>query len=245
MPIHYVNITKKEFFNDYKQLYRFSDLETFLKMVEKRFWYFFNPLYTWKSPTDLVLIKNEFYIKRKKYKLPAIGSLPISSFIGSDYADDCWDVLTSCKPDVRLVVNTKNFVEKILMVIEPKYDIFIGKVNYQSINDFYTLDVDKTELQKEFKEKRIGEQQIKILLKKRKVFSNEDEIRIILAPLREIEKVEGFISIGFGFSNSIYKSVIKSYSLNPEIKDIKADLIKKFVNSKVKIPHIDLNMHSL
>jgi hypothetical protein len=100
---------------------------------------------------------------------------------GTNSSEAYWKVYAPKEDGIRLTFDTEKFLTNFLDKI-PDADVYIGKVSYQITREFHKINYDKKGLIEEIEENKIGEQQIKILLKKRKSFLYEDEVRIMVIP---------------------------------------------------------------
>lgn len=180
MAIHYVNLTKDTFLQDFKRVYRFTTLDRFIETLKTRKFAFVNPS-RWADPFEKFYLERDFLIDNEKFKLPIKDKVFAVCISGTISSEAYWKVYAPKEDGIRLTFNTEifltNFLEKIVDA-----DIYIGKVNYQITKEFHKISFDKKGLINEIKNSLIGEQQIKLLLKKRKSFLYENEVRVMIIP---------------------------------------------------------------
>jgi hypothetical protein len=185
MSLHFVNISRKTFLKDYKQLYRFTTLDRFIELLNSNSLIFINPS-LWTDPYEKFYLERDFIISEKNYKLPAKDKVFAVCVSGTISSEAYWKVYAPKEDGVRLTINT----EKLLDLLDnvKNADIYIGKVNYQIMEDFNRISFVKKGLIEEINSGIVGEQQIRLLLKKRKSFLYENEIRIIVVPHRNTKE---------------------------------------------------------
>jgi hypothetical protein len=180
MAIHFINLTRETFLKDYKRVYRFTTLDRFIEVLKTRKFAFVNPT-KWADPFEKFFLERDFLINNKKFKLPIKDKVFAVCVSGTISSEAYWKVYAPKEDGIRLTFDTEklltNFLDKI-----PDADVYIGKVSYQITREFHKISFDKKGLIDEIKNTKIVEQQIKLLLTKRKSFLYEDEVRIMVIP---------------------------------------------------------------
>jgi len=180
MAIHFVNTSRATFLREYKRLYRFTTLDRFIELLKSNNFAFINPS-RWADPFERFFLERDFIVNDKKLKLPAKDKIFAVCVSGTDTSEAYWKVYAPKEDGIRLTFNTERLLIDFLDNITDS-DIYIGKVNYQITREFHKISFDKKGLIEEINKEIVGEQQIRLLLKKRKSFLYEDEIRIIIVP---------------------------------------------------------------
>ncbi len=180
MAVKFINITRDKFLKDYKRVYRFTNLERFIENLNSKNFTFVNPT-KWADPFEKFFLERDFQIDGKKVTLPAKDNIFSVCVSGTLSSEAYWKVYAPKEDGVRLTFETEKLLNSFLDNIKD-CDVYIGKVNYQTTNEFYKISFDTKALIKEIEDKKIGDQQIRLLLKKRKSFLYEDEIRIVVVP---------------------------------------------------------------
>jgi hypothetical protein len=180
MAVKFINLTRKKFLEDNKRVYRFTNLERFIETLKSSEFTFINPS-KWTDPFEKFFLEREYLIEDKKVFLPAKDRVFAVCMSGTISSEAYWKVYAPKEDGVRLTVNTEKLLTKFLDNIVDA-DVYIGKVNYQITKEFHKISFDSDKLIKEIESKTIGNQQMLLLLKKRKSFLYEDETRIIVVP---------------------------------------------------------------
>lgn len=180
MAIHFINLTREIFLKEYKRVYRFTTLDRFIEVLRTKKFAFVNPT-KWADPFEKFFIERDFLINNEKFKLPIRDKVFAVCVSGTISSEAYWKVYAPKEDGIRLTFDTEKLLTKFLDMI-PDADIYIGKVSYQITREFYKISFDKKGLIEEIKNNIIGDQQIKLLLKKRKSFLYEDEVRIMIIP---------------------------------------------------------------
>lgn len=186
MAIHFIGLNRETLLKDYKYLYRFTTLDKFIEILNSNSFTFINPS-LWTDPYEKFYLERDFIINKEILKLPAKDKVFAVCFSGTISSEAYWKVYAPKEDGVRVTFDTKKLLDNFLSKIK-NADIFIGKVNYQIMDDFNKISSVRNELVDEINRKIVGEQQIKLLLKKRRSFLYEDEIRIIIVPLGKINE---------------------------------------------------------
>ncbi len=220
MAIHFVNITREIFIKDYKRVYRFTTLDRFIESLKTSTFTFINPL-KWSDPFEKFFLERDFIVHNKKVKLPAKDKVFAVCVSGTLSSEAYWKVYAPKEDGVRLTFNTEKLLTNLLDNINDA-DIYIGKVNYQITPEFYKISFDKKKLIKEIDSNNIGEQQMRLLLKKRKSFLYENEVRIIIVPhIRPDEKTAYKLPADI-------KEFTTDYTLDPRLGKNHVKVLKEY-----------------
>ena len=234
MAIHFINTTREEFLNDYKRVYRLTTLDRFIEGLKTKKFAFIKPI-EWTDPFEKIFLDREFIIDGEKIKLPMNENLFAVCLSGTSDSEANWKVYAPKEDGIRLTFDTTklltNFIEKI-----PNADIFIGHVNYQNTREFHSISLDKKALIDEIKRSKIGEQQIELMLKKRKTFLYEDEIRIMIIPHKKSKSSSIF------HTPADITAFTLDYTLDPRIGNNHAKILKDYFQRafELKLSHSKL-----
>lgn len=180
MAVFFVNTTRAKFLEEYKRLYRYTSIERFVEALDSTQFTFVNPS-LWSDPYEKFYLKREFLLRNKAVMMPAHDKIYAVCMSGTYESEAFWKVYAPLEDGVRLTISGRKLLENFLDKI-PDSDIFIGKVNYQSKIQFFKVTPPLEKLISEFKQNVIGEEQMKLLLKKRNAFAYENELRIVVVP---------------------------------------------------------------
>lgn len=220
MAIHFINLTRETFLNDYKRVYRFTTLDRFIEILKTKKIAFINPT-EWADPFEKIFLERDFLIHNEKCKLPIHDNLFAVCFSGKSDSESYWKVYAPKEDGIRLTFDTSklltNFLEKI-----PSADIYIGRVSYQSTRDFYNFSIDKKGLIDEIKTSKIGEHQLKLMLKKRKSFLYEDELRIMVVPQKRNKSATIF------YTPAEITNCTVDYTLDPRLGIYHVHVLKEY-----------------
>lgn len=232
MTVKFINIERDEFLKKFKKVYRFTNIERFTETLCSKKFTFVNPT-KWTDPFEKYYLERTFQIDGKKVKLPAKNNIFSVCVSGTLTSEAYWKVYAPKEDGIRLSLNTEKFLNTFLDRIVD-CDVYIGKVDYQLTNKFSKIDFDP-ELFKEIKDKKIGSQQIQLLLKKRKSFVYEDEVRIMIIPHKKQNdttfKVDSDIT---EFTNS--------YTIDPRLGKNRVEIYKDYFsrNFNLTVSHSKL-----
>lgn len=186
MAIHFINLTRETFLKDYKRVYRFTTLDRFIEVLKTQKFAFVNPT-KWADPFEKFFLERDFIVDNATYKLPIKDKVFAVCVSGTISSEAYWKVYAQKEDGIRLTFDTEKLLENFLDKISDA-DVYIGKVSYQITREFHKISFDKKGLIDEIKNSKIGDKQIKLLLKKRKSFLYEDEVRIMVIPHKKDKK---------------------------------------------------------
>lgn len=234
MAVIFTNITRQSFLKDSKFIYRYTNLERFIESLNSNSFAFINPT-KWADPFEKFYLDRDFKIKDNIFKLPAKDRLFSVCISGTLSSEAFWKVYAPKEDGIRLSIDTEKFLTLFLDQIKD-CDVYVGKVQYQTTKEFFKIAFDKKKLIKEIQENKIGDQQIRLLLKKRNSFLYENEYRIIVVPHKKqkettVYKVETLIS-----------QFITSYTIDPRMGKNQVKVLKEYFSEKrgLKISHSTL-----
>jgi hypothetical protein len=226
MAVRFVDISRAKFLKDYNRLYRFTTLERFLEQLESKEIAFINPIH-WNDPFEKFFLEREYVIETKKVKLPAKDHVFCLCMSGTLSSEAYWKVYAPKENGVRVTISANRLIEALDKISD--CEVFVGKANYQITREFYRISFDKDALITEIENKKIDEQQIKLLLKKRKSFLYEDEIRILLVPKKrrketKVHKMDMDI-----------KDIASEYLLDPRMEKHQVKFFKEHLLNKYNV----------
>jgi len=234
MPVKFINLTREKFLDSYTQIARFTNLERFIEILKTSEFTFINPS-KWTDPFERFFLEREYIIEDKKLTLPAKGRVYSVCFSSTISSDAFWKVYAPKEDGVRLLIDSEKLLTNFLDLIRDA-NVYVGKVNYQITKEFYKISFDTDLLIEEIEKKEIGEQQIQLLLKKRKSFLYEDEIRIIVVP-KKTQKNKQVYKLPTDIRN-----FTDSYTLDPRLGKNQASLLKEYFSQYFlfKVSHSNL-----
>lgn len=220
MAIHFINITRDRFLEEYKRLYRFTSIERLVHGLDNELFTFVNPE-LWSDPYEKFYFKRRFIVDGKTQLMPAHNRLYAVCMSGTYESEAFWKVYAPEEDGVRVTISVRRLLEEFLDKITDA-DVYIGKVNYQTTRDFFVLPKQRSRLIDEFSTGRIGEEQLKLILKKRKAFAYENEIRIMVVPHEEqTNKKVMHLPLYYG-------DIVRDVTLDPRLNVHYVDLLKRF-----------------
>jgi hypothetical protein len=220
--MEYIGITKSELLSKYPRLYRFVSINDALELFESQLLPLKNPS-KWKDPYESFYLSKEYQIKDKLMELPIKDKIFASCF-SSESNEASWKIYTPNNDGVRITFNTEKLLHQ-LKSQNKDVEFYIGKVDYQTTRDYFSLKNETSGIQKEIVNKKIGKHQINLLLKKRVAFEYENEIRIIV-----ISKKNNKIDLPLDLT----KCGIE-INLHPLIGKLHAKVLKEYFNTKYEI----------
>ena len=235
MAVEFVDISRTKFLEDYRRLYRFVTLERFLEQLESKKLTCVNPAH-WNDPFERFFLDREYLIENKKVKLPVKDRIFCMCMSGTLSSEAYWKVYAPKDNGLRLTITTNELIDSLDQI--PNCDVFIGKANYQTTKEFYKISFDKEALIDEIEEHRIGEQQIKLLLKKRKAFLYEDEVRILVSPRRKLKETK-FFKIDVDL-----QLVTSEYLIDPRMEKHQVRLLKESLLNKFNLKAWHSNLYA-
>lgn len=234
MAIHYVNITQDDFLKNYRQVYRFTNLERFIEALKTNKLTFINPD-KWTDPYEKFFLERDFVINNSIFKLPAKDNIFAICFSGTISSEAYWKAYTPKEDGVRLIFHTKKLLTSFLEKI-PDVEIYVGKVDYLATTEFSIIQFDKKKLISEINDNIVGEEQIKLFLKKRNSFIYENEIRIIIVPNKK-QRNRLFLKLDTDITQ-----YTTQYTFDPRLGRHHAKVLNEYFsnNHNIKVKHSNL-----
>ena len=220
--MEYIGITKEELVSKLPRLYRFVSINDTLELFGSKTLSFRSPS-QWKDPFESFYLSKQYQIKDKTVYLPIKDRIFACCFSSESY-EASWKIYTPNNDGVRITFDTEKLLHQ--LKLQNKDDkVFIGKVNYQTTRDYFSMKNEASGLEKEILNKKIGKHQISLLLKKRLAFEYENEIRIII-----VSKKSNQIDLPFDST----KCGIE-LNFHPLIGKLHVNVLKKYFNEKYEI----------
>lgn len=218
--VKFIGLIREDFLSEYISLFRFTTIDRFLELITNECLVFLNPS-TWADPYERYYIERQYNLSGQSKALPMKDKVFCLCLSGTKSSEAFWKVYAPKEDGVRLTFN----VIKLLSVLEKikGCDIYIGKVNYQTTSEFSKIAIKYGDLIEDIKQNTIGEQQIKLILKKRISFNYENEVRIISIPQKTPKD-----SLAFKSKMNI-KSFTTEYLFDPRLGEYHFKLIKDFM----------------
>ncbi|HPH81526.1 MAG TPA: DUF2971 domain-containing protein [Flavobacteriales bacterium] len=234
MAVHFIDISREEFFIEYKRIYRFITLDRLIDVLKSNRFAFVNPS-IWTDPFEKFFLEREFIIDDQHYYLPAKDKVFALCVSGTLNSEAFWKVYAPKEDGVRLTFNAEKLVTNFLDQLMDA-DVYIGKVNYQITRQFYSLTIDKEKLKSEILSKKVGENQLRLFMKKRKSFLYEDEIRILVVPHKKSRPAPVFMA------DCDLLTFTSEFNLDPRMGKNHVDVWKKFFLQEfnLKVSHSQL-----
>lgn len=234
MAVEFVEISRTEFINKYKHLYRFTTVERLKQTLTKSIFSFRNPS-DWNDPFEKFYLERVFLIDGKRVNLPAKGKIFAVCLSGTSSSEAYWKVYAPKEDGVRITFDTEKFLTEFLDKVTDA-TIFIGEIKYQITREFHKISFDTKKLINEISSNKIGEQQIRLMLKKRKAFYYENEVRIIVVPNKIPTDKKAF-------KTSVkLQSFSKKMTLDPRLENDEAKKLKNYFKDEYlfKVFHSNL-----
>ena len=225
--INFINVTQNKFLK--KQLYRFTTIPKVKKsLIDKEI--LFSKLERWNDPYERYFLKAKYLINNNYKYLPAKGNIFCLCLTERYNSEAYWKTYSPMEDGLKIVFNTEELLKKLNKLRNVK--VYIGQVEYRNTNEFpkvfsknkkYRIFVDPQMLKNEILNGEIGEEQIKLMLIKRKAFLYEEEIRIFLVP-KDKELLNYSLKINIS-------EIINKFYIDPRIEKKDAYiLIDEFIN---------------
>jgi len=231
MAIHFVNLSREAFLKEYKRVYRFTTLDRFIEVLKTKKFAFVNPI-KWADPFEKFFLERDFLINNLKFKLPIKDKVFAVCVSGTISSEAYWKVYAPKEDGIRLTFDTEKLLTNFLDKISDA-DVYIGKVSYQITREFHKISFDKKGLIDEIRTSKIGDQQIKLLLKKRKSFLYENEVRIMIIPHKKNKETTVF------HSDTDITTYTNDYTLDPRLGRNHVKVLREYFQEKFdfKVSH--------
>lgn len=212
---------KKENFD--LEIYRIIPFDRFLQILVDKALYFINPT-LWADPYELFLFKQKI-LDHKGEELVIGGDRVIKKLFGLCWTRNCdhdysWRIYTPNNDGVQLKT-TVGVINQILEEVRggiKKGEFRIGSVDYLSTDEIRA----RYENKKTFDLLVDGVGGYSMFIK-RKVFEAENEIRVILSGMNEMESTVFKVNVD-------PNCLISSIMLDPRLSSEKADTFKKIIS---------------
>lgn len=214
--IKFVNITEKEFLQS-KLLYKHMPLENALRTLEEKTLWFANPA-TWKDPFEKRFLDARYTKSGKEVSFHWKDRVFCSCLTQTITSEAFWNTYSRGEIGVELRVDREKLLEE-LSRYSDDYKIFIGKAEYLKTEEIrrglrdipfdpalpYNVKLNSDEFA------------ARLFLLKRKAFSYEDEVRIII--VKKSGTKEDGIGLHYQCENT---SLFKQIVLDPSLGDFSA-----------------------
>jgi hypothetical protein len=233
--VNFIGSSKQEFLSEHFELFRYTSIDRFLELLSDDSLIFLNPS-TWSDPYERYYIEKKYYVSKVPETLPIKESAFCLCLSGTKSSEALWKVYAPKEDGVRLTFKVSKLVSALDKVID--CDFYIGKVDYQTTSEFSRLKINHGDLLQDIRNNRIGEQQLKLILKKRIAFDYENEIRIIAIPKRMPPKKTPKDTMIYKSKVGI-KSFTTEYLFDPRLGKFHFKLLKDFLRKThgLKISH--------
>ncbi|HLP50488.1 MAG TPA: DUF2971 domain-containing protein [Chitinophagales bacterium] len=227
--ILFIDDYNKELTTGREYFQRFTTVRRFKEMINSKTIWFANPETGWTDPYEKYYLQSQFTTSTGKQYLPARGRT-FGWCLSKRYNSEAyWQVYSPNKDGIRLRINASKLIKQLAKVTNSK--IYIGKVEYLNSRAFNSEPEKLPGLRKEIETGKVGENQIRLMLKKRMSFMYEEEIRFFAITADKISSYSAPIDI---------MSITDEIHLDPrmdksEFNFYKEELSKHYGLSQVKI----------
>lgn len=229
--INYMDDEVKDIFTNKENkqsIYRYIPLSN---IHENKLW-FSNPN-KWKDPFERLFIESTYKMDGKIIPYKYKNHIYCMCITTTKHNEAAWKVYNS---EVQFRISKENFLS-ILEKYTEKYDIYIGKVEYRNTSEIKKLSP-FTLLNLKQIDFRGTKGWIKLLLQKRKDFSYENEIRILLVEknINDKKEIDGInLEYDYEFTELFPKAIISPCLDDNKKKETIEILTKKFFYSEEQI----------
>lgn len=207
MAIHFIGeIDKQKFIEGHMNLYRVIPIKRLKQSIETQSIRFSNPE-EWKDPYEKYFLNCIFPYQKNSGKLPIKNKIFALCFSKRYNSEAFWNVYTPDNDGVRLKIDSKKLYTQLKKLTE--VDIFIGEVSYITTNEFAKAPSKIIGLRNEIESNKVGPLQIQLMLKKRKSFLYEEEIRVFVVTKSHETKFE---------INHDIKKITTKFDLDPRME---------------------------
>ncbi|MFZ1806230.1 MAG: DUF2971 domain-containing protein [Cyclobacteriaceae bacterium] len=232
MAVKFVDITRKKFLKEHPRLYRFITVERVLAQLRSKELNFINPT-KWSDPFEKFFLERDYLIGSRKVFLPIRNRAFCLCLSGTLSSEAYWRVYAPKENGMRTTIKTEKLLD--LLNDQKGYDFHVGKVKYQITKEFHAIKLDKPALIDEINRNQVGPHQLRLLLKKRKSFLYEDEVRI----MGIVTKAKNTIVLNVPID---LKIVTSEFLLDPRMEKNQVKMIKEYFlkNYGIKVWHSTL-----
>ena len=233
MPVTFINTTESDFFKKNKNLYRFTQVDRFLKILHSGKIDFIRPE-KWDDPYEKFFLLAEYInnIDNTIFHWP-LKNRVFSICLTNIYSEAFWKGDASYYDGIRIKFDRQNFIRELKNC---KYQFYIGSVEYKLTEDIKELKKNNRFINQQLFENNIAEN-IKLLFQKRIPFAYEQEVRIIM--VLENESDEIVQSVNLNLTN-----IFQEFLLHPKMKKEKANkVISELVEKGFECKQSGLNTY--
>ena len=137
--MEYIGITKKELLRKLPRLYRFVSINDTLELFDSKSLSFKSPS-QWKDPFESFYLSKQYQIKDKIMDLPIKDKIFACCFSSENY-EASWKIYTPNNDGVRITFDTEKLLDQ-LKSQNKNVKFFIGKVNYQTTRNYFSMKKD-------------------------------------------------------------------------------------------------------
>lgn len=226
MAIHFLNEeTVKLFENRDKLLFRVMPLDRVIEILNDEQWAFVSPT-LWNDPFEKAFLEAEYNHSGKTFFLPIKPAKENNEvqyrlfsvcFTETPESEAFWKTYAPNGDGVRITVKA-SALKKALSGLRD-YDVYIGKALYEDYDELYKFKKNAA-FWRELKSGTINTTQLELMLKKRKPFEYENEIRILLLRKKPMKNSVAKVKI----KNT--KELIYAIKLDPRMGPYVAKMVK-------------------
>ena len=183
MALHFLNEEASSFFQNDNFIYRILTLDRFLELKDGNL-AFISPL-KWTDPYEKAFLEVNYNHEGEIFRHPLRPEgrkkrLFAQCWTGSKQTEALWRGFAKNNDGVMIKFRTQVLLN-ILQDISnnSRYDVYIGKVVYQDSQNLYDMKTN-IDLWQDLRERRLTDNVISLLLKKREAFNFEHEYRIMV-----------------------------------------------------------------
>lgn len=223
--LHFVNITEEEFLKQ-KLLYKYMPLENALRTLKDKSFWFANPE-TWKDPFERRFLEAKYTRNGNEVNFKWKGKVFCTCMTQTITSEAYWNTYSRDCIGIELRIYKEQLLEE-LARYDNTYKIFIGKAEYLKTGEICKelRDIPFNPPISKGENLNTDKFAARLFLLKRKAYSYEDEIRIIIVK-GNATKEDG-IGINYKCENT---DLIQRIVIDPRQGDYTVDMLKKiFIN---------------
>lgn len=224
MAVHFINMTRDEFLTS-RFISKYMSLENGLKTMRNHEFWFANPA-IWPDPFERRFIEAQYHIGARSRKFAWKDRVYCACFTDIASNEAAWKVYTDKSFGVEFTINRVELLNALDLYANnnPHHNVYIGKVEYMQTKFITKSDVRKIP----FAQPAAGGYgtaafKAKLLMLKRKAFSYENEIRVIVVRPKA-SPVKG-ITVPFADSNLMFENAILDPNMGDELTSIFKSII--------------------
>jgi hypothetical protein len=182
MAVYFLDsITEKKFSDPNKRFFRIISCDRAIEMLDKNQWVFVSPE-LWNDPYERAFLEATYNIGDQTFNLPIMPNkdgriLYAQCFSETSESEGFWNTYSPTKDGISFSITAQSLLEVLNNV--KSYDVYIGAARYETHQEMYDI---KRNVQFWFDimDAKNTKEHLKLMLKKRKQFEFEKEIRILL-----------------------------------------------------------------